>query len=102
MLRVKANVDTLQPWHDTELKAGNRWDKEIQTELEQMDIFSAWAGILPGRGQVKCWQGAPLGTDQTRAIRDRSNVQRAIRDAPLGTDQMLILRRQLSQAAHVD
>jgi hypothetical protein len=22
VLRVKANVDTLQPWHDTELKAG--------------------------------------------------------------------------------
>jgi len=39
VLRVKANVDTLQLWHDTELKAGNRWDKEIRTELEQMDIF---------------------------------------------------------------
>jgi hypothetical protein len=22
VLKVKANVDTLQPWHDTELKAG--------------------------------------------------------------------------------
>jgi hypothetical protein len=39
VLRVKANVDTLQPWHDTELKAGDRWDKEIRTELERMDIF---------------------------------------------------------------
>jgi hypothetical protein len=39
VLRVKANVDTLQLWHDTELKAGDRWDKEIRTELEQMDIF---------------------------------------------------------------
>ena len=39
MLRVKANVDTLQPWHDTELKAGDRWDKEIRIELEQMHIF---------------------------------------------------------------
>jgi hypothetical protein len=39
VLKVKANVDTLQPWHDTELKAGDRWDKEIQTELERMDIF---------------------------------------------------------------
>jgi hypothetical protein len=39
VLRVKANVDTLQPWHDTELKAGDRWDKEIRATLEQMDIF---------------------------------------------------------------
>ena len=39
VLKVKANVDTLQPWHDTELKAGDRWDKEIRAELEQMDIF---------------------------------------------------------------
>jgi len=39
VLRVKANVDTLQPWHDTELKAGDRWDKEIRAELERMDIF---------------------------------------------------------------
>jgi hypothetical protein len=39
VLRVKANVDTLQPWHDTELKAGDRWHKEIQAELERMDIF---------------------------------------------------------------
>lgn len=60
VLKVKANVDTLQPWHDTELKAGDRWDKEIQTELEQMDIFSAWAGT--GQMLVR------------RAIRDRSNV----------------------------
>ena len=39
VLRVKANVDILQPWHDTELKAGDRWDKEIRAELERMDIF---------------------------------------------------------------
>jgi hypothetical protein len=39
VLKVKANVDTLQPWHDTELKAGDRWDKEIRTELERMHIF---------------------------------------------------------------
>ena len=39
VLRVKANVDTLQPWHDTELQAGDRWDKEIRAELERMDIF---------------------------------------------------------------
>jgi len=39
VLRVKANVDTLQPWHDTEIKAGDRWEKEIRAELERMDIF---------------------------------------------------------------
>jgi hypothetical protein len=39
VLKVKANVETLEPWHDTELKAGDRWDKEIRTELEQMHIF---------------------------------------------------------------
>jgi hypothetical protein len=39
VLKVKAKVDTLQPWHDTELKAGDRWDKEIRAELERMDIF---------------------------------------------------------------
>ena len=39
VLKVKANVDTLQPWHDTELKAGDRWDKEIRAELKRMDIF---------------------------------------------------------------
>ena len=26
-------LDSLQPWHDTELKAGDRWDKEIQTNV---------------------------------------------------------------------
>lgn len=26
-------------WHDNELKAGDRWDKEIREELERMDIF---------------------------------------------------------------
>jgi hypothetical protein len=39
VLRVKAHVDTLQPWHDTELKAGDRWDKDIRADLEMMDIF---------------------------------------------------------------
>jgi len=39
LLRVKANVDALHPWHDTEIKVGDRWDKEIQAELERMDIF---------------------------------------------------------------
>jgi hypothetical protein len=39
VLKVKANVDAVQPWHDTELKAGDRWDKEIRVELDRMDIF---------------------------------------------------------------
>ena len=39
LLKAKANVNPLQPWHDTELKAGDPWDKEIRTELERMDIF---------------------------------------------------------------
>ena len=39
VLKVKAGVDGLQAWHDTEIKAGDRWDKEIRDELERMDIF---------------------------------------------------------------
>ena len=39
VLRVKANVGPLQSWHDTELKAGDRWDKDIRDELDRMDIF---------------------------------------------------------------
>jgi hypothetical protein len=39
VLKVKANVDTLQPWHDTEIKAGDHWEKEIRAELDRMDIF---------------------------------------------------------------
>src|SRR5208283_805445 len=39
VLKVKANVDTLEPWHDTALKAGDRWDKEIRDELGRMHIF---------------------------------------------------------------
>jgi hypothetical protein len=63
VLKVKANVDTLQPWHETELRTGDRWDKAIQTELEQMDIFSAWLSISrlrlhSGRGTAKS-EGAP-------------------------------------------
>jgi hypothetical protein len=45
VLKVKANVDTLQPWHDTEIKAGDRWDKEIRAELERMDIFLCLVSI---------------------------------------------------------
>ena len=39
LLKVKANVAGLQPWHDTELKAGDLWDEEIRAELKRMDIF---------------------------------------------------------------
>jgi hypothetical protein len=39
LLKLSGNVDALQPWHATELKAGDRWDKEIRAELERMDIF---------------------------------------------------------------
>lgn len=39
VLKVKANVDQLQPWHDSHLQAGDRWDAEIRKELERMDIF---------------------------------------------------------------
>lgn len=39
LLKVKANVAGLRPWHDSELKAGDQWDDEIRSELKQMDIF---------------------------------------------------------------
>lgn len=39
VLKVKANVAGLRPWHDYELKAGDQWDEEIRAELLRMDIF---------------------------------------------------------------
>jgi len=39
LLKVKTNVAGLRPWHDTELKAGDVGDDEIQRELKVMDIF---------------------------------------------------------------
>ncbi|MEM8874184.1 MAG: toll/interleukin-1 receptor domain-containing protein [Planctomycetota bacterium] len=30
---------TVHAWHDNELHAGDRWDDEIRTELEAMDVF---------------------------------------------------------------
>lgn len=39
VLKVKANIAGLRPWHDTELKAGDLWDQEIREELKRMDIF---------------------------------------------------------------
>ena len=45
LLKVKANVSGLQPWHDTELKAGDIWDMEIREELKIMDIFLCLVSI---------------------------------------------------------
>jgi hypothetical protein len=39
LLKVKANVTEMRPWHDNELKAGDEWDDVIRAELKQMDIF---------------------------------------------------------------
>ncbi len=39
LLKLKANVAGLRPWHDSELKAGDQWDNEIRAELGHMDIF---------------------------------------------------------------
>jgi hypothetical protein len=39
VLKVRGNVDSLEPWHDTELKPGERWDEEIRAALQRMDIF---------------------------------------------------------------
>lgn len=39
VLKVKANIEEIKPWHDSELQAGDRWDSEIRAELERMDIF---------------------------------------------------------------
>ena len=39
LLKLKTRVSELKPWHDTELKAGDRWDAEIRAELKRMDIF---------------------------------------------------------------
>jgi hypothetical protein len=39
VLKVKANVAGLRPWHDSELRTGDMWDEEIRLELKQMDIF---------------------------------------------------------------
>ena len=45
MLRVKANVDTLQPWHDTELKAGDCWEgcqltKIVAEQMRRQSVFN--------------------------------------------------------------
>ena len=69
VLRVKANVDTLQPWHDTELKAGDRWDKEIRAELERMDIFLC----------LVSYQFLASGTSRTWNCQERRRATRTAR-----------------------
>ena len=39
LLKLKANVAGLRPWHDTDLEAGDIWHDEICSELKAMDIF---------------------------------------------------------------
>jgi len=39
LLKVKANVASLRPWHDSELTAGCLWHDDICAELGRMDIF---------------------------------------------------------------
>ena len=39
VLKVRANVNAVKTWHDSQLIAGDVWDKEIREELERMDIF---------------------------------------------------------------
>lgn len=39
LLKFKDPIQTAYVWHDHELKAGDRWDKEIRDELQRMDVF---------------------------------------------------------------
>ena len=39
LLKFRDLTTTAHVWHDHELTAGDRWDKEIRNELERMDIF---------------------------------------------------------------
>ena len=39
LLWFKTPTQLANVWHDQELKAGDRWEKEIKAELEGMDIF---------------------------------------------------------------
>ena len=45
VLKVKARVAGLRPWHDTELRAGDIWDDEIREELTRMDVFLCLVSI---------------------------------------------------------
>ena len=39
LLKFTPPAKVAHVWHDQELKAGDRWEKEIRAELAQMDIF---------------------------------------------------------------
>ncbi len=39
LLKFNPPAKVAHVWHDQELKAGDRWEKEIRAELAQMDIF---------------------------------------------------------------
>ena len=39
LLKFKTPTAIAHVWHDSELKAGDRWDDEIRKELERMDVF---------------------------------------------------------------
>ena len=39
LLKFNRPADVVHAWHDQELQAGDRWEKEIRAELAQMDIF---------------------------------------------------------------
>jgi hypothetical protein len=39
LLKFRIPTDVVHVWHDQELMAGARWDKEIRLELARMDIF---------------------------------------------------------------
>lgn len=39
LLKFKTPTALAYVWHDSELKAGDRWDDEIRRELERMDVF---------------------------------------------------------------
>lgn len=39
LLRFQVPTNPPRPWHDQEMKAGDRWDREIRAALEVMDVF---------------------------------------------------------------
>jgi len=39
LLRFRQNTTLAHVWHDQELTAGVRWDKDIRQELDAMDVF---------------------------------------------------------------
>ena len=39
LLKFKPPIQEVHVWHDQELKAGDRWEKEIKEELGKMDVF---------------------------------------------------------------